>query len=465
MSDVADSMSRAILHVDMDCFFAAVEALEDPSLRNRPLIVGGDGARGVVASCSYEARSYGIRSAMPSVRAKRLCPHAVFVPGHYGLYQDYSARLMEVLRSFTPLVEPLSLDEAFLDVTGSQRLFGSPLQIGWQIREGVFDALGLDCSVGVANTKHLAKLTSVRAKPKASRNGPVDGAGVFEVKDNEAIEFLHGLPVRAIWGIGQKTADRLAAMGIESVGQLASTSADRLKRVLGEVTALHLIDLAWNRDDREVITDHVAKSVGHEQTYEADLRDRSEVHHQVVRLADAVTARLRKGGKSGRTITLKVRFGDFRTITRSRTLPKASANLQTMVGVVEGLLDDIELASGVRLLGISVSNLGALHESSQLSLDGLISDTSPVHATPLKKAGASYEVDSPENASTRAEAMLSSPTVVETNRMLDEALDLVRARFGEASVVPGQLVSKKTPGSPRLLRHGDQQWGPTKRNV
>lgn len=420
MNDAAAPVPlRKIIHIDMDAFFASVEALESPELRGVPLIVGGDGARGVVASCSYEARFYGVRSAMPSTRAKRLCPRAVFVSGRYHLYEAYSRQMHQVLQSFTPLVEELSLDEAFLDVSGARRLFGSSEEIAWSIKNRLQDELGLPASVGVATTKHVAKLASVAAKPKASRNGAVDGKGVVVVTAEEAIGFLHALPVRALWGVGPKAGERLAKIGIESVAQLATMPVEQLALAVGNSQARHLNDLAWNRDQREVETGRETKSVGHEQTYAADLRERQQMHDQFVRLADAVAARLRKSHHAGRTLTVKVRFGSFQTITRSRTLPMATANASTLVAVADDLTEAVDVGPGVRLLGLSVSNLEPYLPAEQLSLEG----------------GGTGD-----------------------DSRLDDAIDRIRERYGEEAVVPAPLV---TPEGAKVMRRGDQQWGPS----
>ena len=408
---------RAILHVDMDAFYASVEALEHPELRNKPLIVGGDGARGVVASCSYEARYYGVRSAMPSAKAKRLCPQAIFVSGSYGLYEQYSVRMHDIFKDYTPLIEGISLDEAFLDVTGAQRLFGTPEKIGTQIRDRVWNELGLHVCVGVASTKHVAKLASQAAKPKIARNGPIRGKGVCVVPEADAITFLHSLPVRALWGVGPAAAERLQSIGIETVKQLANMPERVIASVLGNASAAHLHDLAWNRDDREVVPERAVKSVGHEQTYPKDLYEKPEMHRQLVRLVDAVTLRMRSEAVVGRTVQLKVRFATFRTITRSRSFQKPTANSPAILHVADELLNTLEVNEGVRLLGVSMSNLEDAAFTEQLQfLDG-----------------------------------------EEINSELDETIDLIRQRFGDGSVVPSSLVGGNSPGR---FQRGERQWGP-----
>ncbi|MFP5316977.1 MAG: DNA polymerase IV [Acidimicrobiia bacterium] len=409
-----------ILHVDMDAFYASVEVLADPGLAGKPLIVGGAGARGVVASASYEARAYGIFSAMPAARARRLCPHAVFVPGRYALYADYSRRLHDIFRSVTPMVEGIALDEAFLDVAGARRLFGPPADIAAHLRRRITEDLGLSASVGVAAVKMVAKLASEAAKPKASRAGAVPGRGVVVVPPGEEVAFLHPLPVRALWGVGPATARRLERFGVATVGDLAALPVDTVVRALGEAQGRHLHDLAWGRDPRPVEPDRDAKSIGHEETYPVDHRDPAVLGREVVRLADAVAARLRVARLAGRTVTLKVRFADFRTITRSKTLKEAVANGPELARLANDLLRGVDVSPGVRLLGVSASNL-APPPASQLALG----DGGPDR--PWEDVG--------------------------------EAVAEVRRRFGEAAVGPAALLPG-TGGPLGLRRLGDQQWGP-----
>lgn len=353
----------------MDAFFAAVEVLADPTLAGKPLIVGGAGPRGVVASASYEARAYGIHSAMPSMRAKRLCPHAVFVPGRHGLYADYSRRLHEIFRSVTPLVEGVALDEAFLDVAGARRLLGEPSAIARRVRARIHDELRLWASVGVASTKMVAKLASEEAKPKASFAGAVMGAGVFVVEAGGELAFLHPKPVRVLWGVGPATHSRLARLGVETVGDLAAVPLATLTRALGSAAGRHLHDLACGRDPRRVEPDRDARSIGHEETFARDHHSREGLAVEVVRLADSVANRLRAHGAAGRTVTVKVRFGDFRTITRSKTVKEPLANGPQIAQVAQALLDAVDPSSGVRLLGVSASNL-VERPVTQLTLEG-----------------------------------------------------------------------------------------------
>ena len=414
----ASNGELAILHVDLDAFYAAVEILEDPTLAGRAVIVGGTGNRGVVAAASYEARAYGVHSAMPSARARRLCPHAVFLPGRFDVYAEYSRRLHEVLTSFTPMVEGIALDEAFLDVSSVRRLWGSAPEIALLVRRRVHEALGLWASVGVGTTKLVAKLASEAAKPSASLDGPVPGVGVKVVTPAEELAFLHAHLVGALWGVGPATRRRLERFGVRSVGDLASLPVHTLVDALGPALGRGLHDLAHNRDHRAVQPDRAPKSIGHEETYGRDHHDAEPLRREVVRLADAVASRLRRQGLAGRTVTLKVRFADFRTITRSRTEAEAVDTGPGLAAVALALLDAVDVSPGVRLLGLSASNLVAA-TGHQLTLD-----EASAHPGGDGVAG---------------------------------AVDRVRARFGEAAVGPASLV--ETQGL-KLRRQGDQQWGP-----
>jgi DNA polymerase-4 len=408
---------RTILHVDMDAFFVSVELLRRPELRGQPVIVGGTGDRGVVAAASYEARHYGIHSAMPSTRARRLCPHAVFLPGDHRHYGEVSGRVMRIFNSFTPLVEPISLDEAFLDVTGARRLHGDGAAIATAIRERVLGEEGLTCSVGVATNKFLAKLASEAAKPKASRQGPVPGLGVKVVSPREELTFLHPLPVQALWGVGPKTLEKLRRRGISTVGDLAALSSDESATLLGNANGRHLHQLAHAIDARPVVPDQRPKSVGHEETFARDHHDLATLHREAVRMADAVASRLRNHHLAGRTVNIKVRFHDFRTITRAVTLPAAVDTGPMIARTAKELLDQVDPSTGVRLLGVSVSNL-VDEGARQLTLDD-----------PLQFGW--------DDAS--------------------RAVDDIRTRFGDEAIVPAAL---RGPDGIRVKRRGDQQWGP-----
>jgi DNA polymerase-4 len=426
--------SATVVHVDLDAFYAAVEALVDPTLRGKPVIVGGSGRRGVVASCSYEARAYGIASAMPSGQARRLCPHAVFVTGHYERYREYSRQLHEIFTSYTPLVEPIALDEAFLDVAGAVRLFGSGEVIGAEIRARVLGRLGLSASVGVGTSKLVAKLASEAAKPKATLTGVVAGTGVVVVRPGEELEFLHPKPVEALWGVGPATSLRLRRLGVTTIGDLAAMPVEALQLALGTANGGHLHGLAWGRDHRPIEADREIKSIGHEETYAHDRDDRDDLHRDVVRISDAVATRLRTGGLAGRTVVLKVRFGDFATITRSQTLPGTVDTGPAIARVGAILLDQVDISAGVRLLGLSVSNLsrGAAH---QLSLD--LDDRVEAGSRAAHSANTG-----------RAPSGWDHPT---------RAVDEVRQRFGDRAVGPAILVDR---GGLGVKRQGERHWGP-----
>jgi DNA polymerase-4 len=322
--------------------------LKDPSLTGKPVVVGSPGPRGVVMSASYEARARGLHSAMPSLRARRVCPEAVFVPPDFESYRAYSNRFREVLLAHSPAIEPLSLDEAFLDVSGGTLLFGSPLAIAKRIRATVRDELALTASVGVAPNKLLAKLASTQAKPD----------GLLVVPADDVRGFLHPLPVGALWGIGEKTAATLGRLGIRLVADLARTPPAILERVLGEGHAQDLLALAEGRDERPVIPWEAPKSVSHEETYPRDLDDPQEVLREILSLSHRVAARLRADGYRARTITLKLRLPSFSTLTRSRTLPAATDTGSDLYRVARELL--LRLPPGrrrFRLIGVAASSL------------------------------------------------------------------------------------------------------------
>ncbi len=340
--------SEPILHVDLDAFYASVEVLKDPRLAGKPVVVGAAGGRGVVMSASYEARARGLHSAMPSARAKRLCPDAVFVPPDFRSYVSYSKRFKEILQSFTPLVEPLSLDEAFLDVSGATRLFGEPAQIGRDIRARVKDELGLICSVGVAPTKFVAKLASTRAKPD----------GMIVVPAGHVLEFLHPLPVGALWGVGDRTAEALSRLGIRTVRELTTTPMSLLERVLGENHARGLRDLANGIDPRRVVPHESAKSVSNESTFARDLEDRQDVLRELLRLSHRVAERLRADGYRARTISVKFRLPSFTTFTRARTLPDPTDTAADLFRVASELYEALPASRRrFRLLGVAATNL------------------------------------------------------------------------------------------------------------
>ena len=337
-----------ILHVDIDAFYASVEVLKDPSLAGKPVVVGGPGARGVVASASYEARTYGVRSAMPAVRARRLCPDIIFLPSDFEAYRAHSNRFREILRSYSPLVEPISLDEAFLDVSGATMLFGSPAEIAAKIRADVVREVGVTCSVGVAPTKFIAKLASDECKPDGLLRVPADGVQ----------EFLEPLPVRRLWGVGEKTGETLGRLGIRTIGELGRTPLQILERLLGEGTARHLSELANGVDDRDVIPYEPPKSVSHEETFEHDLDADEDILRELLDLSGRVASRLREDGYRARTLVLKARLANFQTITRSRTLSDATDIGADVYGTVAELYRALPgQRRRIRLLGVQATGL------------------------------------------------------------------------------------------------------------
>jgi DNA polymerase-4 len=332
----------------MDAFYASVELRERPDLKGKPVIVGGGGNRGVVLSATYEARTHGVRSAMPMSRARRLCPQAVVLEPRHGAYSEASHGVMEVFRSVTPLVEPLSLDEAFLDVRGAARRFGSPRLVAEWIRATVEDEQGITCSVGVATTKFVAKLASAHCKPDGLLVVPADGV----------VAFLHPLPVAALWGVGEKTEEVLSRLGLRTVGDLAQTPVGTLQRALGQAAGAHLAALAWGRDDRRVTPHEPEKSVGAEETFGHDVDDPEVVRRELLRLSERTAARLRAQGMVGRTVSVKIRFADFTTITRARTLPEATDVARVVYDTAVGLYDALGLERArLRLVGVRVEQL------------------------------------------------------------------------------------------------------------
>ncbi|MFS0852197.1 DNA polymerase IV [Microbacterium sp. 179-I 3D4 NHS] len=343
----ADDTGTRILHVDMDAFYAAVEVLDDPSLRGLPLIIGGADGRSVVSSASYEARRYGVRSAMPVGQAMRLCPTARIVTPHFHRYQEVSRQVMTIFESFTPLVEPLSVDEAFLDVQGVRRLWGSPGRIAELIRERVEREVGITCSVGVAATKHVAKMASTAAKPN----------GMLIVPAQRTQEFLGPQSVRAMWGVGPKAAESLEARGIRTISDIRESSPEMLERAVGPALSARLAQLARGEDARTVETERVEKSIGHEETFDHDISDRVFLRAELLRLADRVAARLRRAEWETATVSIKVRFDDFRTVNRSQTLAEPTAVGQRIGEAAQALFEQIERRDPIRLVGVRAEKL------------------------------------------------------------------------------------------------------------
>ena len=342
-----------MLHVDMDSFFVSVELLDSPELRGLPTAVAYDTARSVISSASYEARRFGVRSAMPIGRAKQLCPQLVLIDPHFEKYRAASAAVMQIFQEFTPLVEPLSIDEAFLDVAGSVKLFGQPREIAEQLRATIRERTGLPASVGLAGTKHVAKLASQRAKPD----------GLLEVLPAQTMSFLRDLPVEAIWGVGGATAKSLHGRAIHTVGDLAVEPVESLRRIVGNASAEKLHELANGRDAREVETTRVEKSIGHEETFAIDERSRVVLERELLRLATRTGQRLRAQNLEARTIAIKVRYDDFETVSRSKTLSEATNATQRIYQTARALFTSLGASRDggplrpVRLIGVRAEQL------------------------------------------------------------------------------------------------------------
>ena len=379
-----------ILHVDMDAFYASVAELDNPQYKGKALVVGA-GVRGVVLSANYEARKFGIRAAMPVGRAKRMAPHAIFIAPEHHRYAEISERVMTIFNSFTPLVEPISLDEAFLDVTGSQKLFGDGREIATKIREQVEKEEGITCSVGIAQSKFIAKLASQHCKPN----------GMLEIKSDRILEFLHPLPVRALWGVGPKTAESLDRLGLHTVADIANTPRSTLIRALGDATGESLYELAWGRDYRDVIPDEPEKSIGNEETFSRDIDNPEEILAELLRMSEKATARLRERGLFAKTITMKIKFADFTTLSRAKTLPIGIDSTQETYEIVKKLYLALRNEGArIRLVGVSLSNL-------------------------LEEAPVQLELGARDRGW----------------RDADTAIDKAKARFGRGSVRPGRLIS------------------------
>lgn len=356
---MAEPFAEPILHVDMDAFFVEVERLADQTLRGVPVVVGGLGNRGVVAAASYEARRFGVHSAMPVSVARRLCPQARYLPPDQHRYREASESVFGVFRSFTPLVEGLSVDEAFLDVAGLRLHYSSPVEVGERIRVTLRDRLGLPASVGMATNKLLAKLASEEAKPD----------GLVRVPAGSELAFLHPLPVGRLWGVGEATLATLDGLGVVTIGDLAAIPLASLEGRLGPSLGRHLHRLAGGVDDRSVDPDGEAKSISAEQTFGRDLTDADVIETELLRQCERVASRLRRAGLAGRTVTFKVRFPDFTTFTRSQSLDSAIDVSHDLFGVVRELMGRVDLDRPVRLVGVGVSSLEPAGAPLQLGLD------------------------------------------------------------------------------------------------
>ena len=355
---MADKWASSIMHADLDAFFASVEILKDPGLAGKPVIVGGTSSRGVVTSASYEARRFGVRSAMPTVRARRICPQAIFIQPDFEAYIEKSHQVRKIFDSFSHIVEPLSLDEAFLDIRRAKRMWSDPATLAEALKDRVRRATGLVISVGVAPNKLLAKLASRKAKPD----------GIVIVEAGRALEFLHPLPVGELWGVGDQTAQVLSRLGLKTVGDIARVPKLTLEKILGS-HGVALAALAAGRDDRRVVADSPRKSAGAEETFGHDLVDPTQILQAILKLSDRVASRLRAEGTSGRTVTVKIRLSNFTTTTRSKTLPCETDNATEIFAVAKELLGhEDQSRRAIRLLGVSLSNLSRWPASEQLSL-------------------------------------------------------------------------------------------------
>lgn len=394
-----DDTGCTILHVDMDAFYASASLLDRPELHGRPVIIGGEGGRSVVLSATYEARAFGVTSAMPMARARRLCPQAVVVAPDHRRYARISASVMATFGSVTEYVEPLSLDEAFLDVAPAQRRLGSPALIAAALRDTIADEQGVTCSVGVAPTKFVAKLASALAKP--------DGLLVVPMAD--VVPFLHGLPVGALWGVGDRTEETLHRLGLRTVADIAHTPLDTLRRALGPGLGSHLHELSWGRDDRGVTPERAEKSIGSDETFAVDIDDPELIHRELLKLSDRTAARVRAAGMAGRTVTIRVRFADFTTISRSRTLQGPTDVSRDIFDTAKALYDALGLQRArIRLVGVRVEGLVP---RAQAPIQGLL--------------------DEPEHGW----------------RDADRAVDRASARFGAGAVRPARLLEGRTLGS------------------
>jgi len=342
-----DDTGCHILHVDMDAFYASVEVRDRPDLAGRPVVVGGLGPRSVVLSATYEARAFGVRSAMPVGRARRLCPQAIFIPPRHRLYSEVSREVMAVFRAVTPEVEPLSLDEAFLDVSGAQRRLGSPVRIAQLIRAQVREQQGITCSVGVAPVKFVAKIASARCKPD----------GLLVVPAAGLLEFLHPLPASALWGVGDRSEEVLARLGLRTVGDIAHVPVATLQRELG-VAGEHLWALAWGRDERRVVPHREEKSVGAEETFDADIDDPEVIRRELLRLSGRTAQALRAAGCVARTVSVKLRLASFKTITRSKTLAEPTDVAREIYATACALYEGSGLDSKARLRLVGVRAAG-----------------------------------------------------------------------------------------------------------
>lgn len=389
----ARKKQRAIIHVDMDAFYASVEIRDNPGLKGRPVVVGGTSDRSVVSAASYEARKYGIHSAMATVRARRLCPQAVFLPVRMDRYREVSRHIMDIFHRFTPLVEPVSLDEAFLDVTGSSALFGDGRFIAAEIKRLIRQETGLTASAGIATSKLVAKIASDLRKPD----------GMTVVEPGREREFLAPLPIGRLWGAGGRTMEALTLLNVRTIGDLAALAPDLLVRRFGK-HGLHLHQAANGIDGRPVVPSREVKSVGHEETFAEDLVDLAVIRRELLALATRVGERLRRLGLRGQTITVKIKFHDFSIVSRSLTLTEPTCDTMEIFQRSRDLLSKTEAGGKpVRLAGISISNLTA-------------------------------------SAGMQQQDLFGSQRQREKRLSLNEAVDMINRKFGSSTVSPAALV-------------------------
>jgi DNA polymerase IV len=419
-------LDRAILCIDMDAFYVSCEVKRRPELRGVPVIVGADGPRGVVAAASYEVRRFGVRSAMNGAEARRRCPQAVFLGGDHRYYAEQSALVHERLAELTWLIEPLALDEAFVDVTAAQSRLGPAGRIAEQLRQRIADELHLPCSIGIAPTKLASKLASEAAKPRATATAILPGPGVVVVTPERLVSFLHDHRVEALWGVGPATLAKLQRVGVRTVADVVALGETNLIHALGANHGAALYAQARGLDDRPVVPDRGAKSIGQEETFAHDRHGADELDPELIRHADHIASRLRRHGLKARTVSIKLRYPDFRTVSRSVTLASPTDSTEALIRAGRSLLGAVSLDRGIRLFGLSTSQLvdAEVETTTQLSFDALID---------------------------------GSDAAVERSVERDAAVDAIRAKFGTEAIGPASLVD----GRLRVARRRNSQWGPT----
>jgi len=414
----------SILHVDMDAFFASVEVLDNPSLKGLPVIVGGTGDRGVVAACTYAARAFGVHSAMPMVRARQLCPKAIVLPGRFDRYQEVSAQVHEVFREVTDLIEPIGLDEAFLDVAPARRRLGDAAQIAHLLRERIRTVTGLEACVGVGQSKMMAKLASKQAKPRASKAGVTPGKGIVILLPEDEEAFLRPLPIRALWGVGPATADRLERVGLSTVGNVADLDLSVLQALVGAAAGEHLFAMSHGLDREPVVGGRAMKAMSQEQTFATDCLDKAFLAEVIANQAERLASSLRSKELRARTVTLKVRYADFHQVTRSSTQPHGLSAGKAIAQVAVSLLQQLPLLGGIRLIGVSVSGFMDLGPE-QMALFG--------------------EAERPQDVDASWQAV-------------DEAVDAIRAKFGNSAV--GLARNLNPEGIRDVTKQRNERFGP-----